>query len=814
MRASYDESCKVGNGRRMISITQQQLARWNASLRERALEAEFSVTGVLRELRSLGFHSCMYYDAAPNAASQDYQIVLSAVEGSIGTDCIGSRIDYKQSAIGMIPRSSQPVVQEAQDSNHSRQSVELAKRLGILDKHRIHVPLIYRGELTGALTCVWTGAPDVVDSEVIAGLENLAAMLTKYWAIATDRMIAKLVAELKESRAPTDAAALKDLLQHAMRLTRLAIKGSAAALFDYDWYTGVVSKELEDIPDYRGVTPIEEKYSVGKFLTGLAWNDPKVRHIVDFDGYRRVFEQEVASPSVHFHSRVIGDVTTLLYSRIGDEDGGYLLRLTNRNDSHNLPFFNSHRVILNKISGELGQMVDELIQMRKLRGLQTVAYTAVQNITDPKHTFDATVKQLSYECVPNLTAVALDACAEYVSNVLTTSPGIERGLMGPVDATSNPILTKALTGVDVQFHAIGTKYNKDNYLNPFRENGVNHIITVPFGAHALKGFLMVACPSSKGALADLRRRIPPKHLESLKAYSALIASCIDSEESHVTSENAKRLIGMIGHEVQGPVARLGQQAIASLIDTVELLATLPAKYPSENITTTGQQILKTQEDLGRQMQQIGVLMDVAVDMAQETKGVLQVHFAEYDLLDILEAAREEVKSTTEAVDAFDRPMLFDFKFNDACKKLPTMVGDRDLILKVFVNLFRNAVKYSLPRWKGEGVQVDVYGQPQKGQSIIQVRNWGIAIPEGMREKIFRPFVRGDIKDRLKARRGMGLGLYVARRFVSAHKGRVYCPQSDATLDDPKRRDVEGWDTTFEVRLPTNLPLGTFDDESQ
>ena len=107
--------------------------------------------------------------------------------------------------------------------------------------------------------------------------------------------------------------------------------------------------------------------------------------------------------------------------------------------------------------------------------------------------------------------------------------------------------------------------------------------------------------------------------------------------------------------------------------------------------------------------------------------------------------------------------------------------------------------------------VDVLGMRQTGMTIVQVRNWGLGIPPEDFESIFSAFTRGTVHDTMKAIRGMGLGLYISRRIIIAHKGSLDCQHSICTLDDPKRRDNwEGFETVFEVRLSQQLTEGSVD----
>ena len=99
--------------------------------------------------------------------------------------------------------------------------------------------------------------------------------------------------------------------------------------------------------------------------------------------------------------------------------------------------------------------------------------------------------------------------------------------------------------------------------------------------------------------------------------------------------------------------------------------------------------------------------------------------------------------------------------------------------------------------------------PQPGSYInILVSNWGLAIPKDKQDEVFLPFTRVEIRDEIKAKRGMGIGLYIARLFATSHLGDVTLSDSKGGFHDLSRRDHEGWTTQFEIRLSSNLPVGT------
>ena len=85
------------------------------------------------------------------------------------------------------------------------------------------------------------------------------------------------------------------------------------------------------------------------------------------------------------------------------------------------------------------------------------------------------------------------------------------------------------------------------------------------------------------------------------------------------------------------------------------------------------------------------------------------------------------------------------------------------------NLLRNGVRHC-----GEKVVLSFVSGPDR--ACIRVDDDGDGIPESLREKIFEPFFRPD-KSRSRASGGYGLGLAIAKRIVSWHKGEVFVETS-------------------------------------
>jgi signal transduction histidine kinase len=315
--------------------------------------------------------------------------------------------------------------------------------------------------------------------------------------------------------------------------------------------------------------------------------------------------------------------------------------------------------------------------------------------------------------------------------------------------------------------------------------------------------------STPGTAQNLLSRIPLHQKASLRTHAAILGGCIESADSYINLDKADNLIGTLGHEIRGPIAALGQSAIFLVYEAIDVFEKLVKEYGDPEYKNKLDLIRGEELTVSKQMQSINTLMSVAIELAQQSGGIIQVHFEKANLYEVMKSASDQVSE----IDYFDyrgNKHLVKFVYNEASQRMPPLVIDKNLIHSVFVNIFTNAHKYSLPPGHGKPININIYGIPQSNLNIIQVENWGIAIPSDVREKIFTPYQRGFVRDPRKARGGMGLGLYICRKFIAIHKGSIFCERSEPTFSDPERRKIEGWRTVFEIRLPLNLKEGTYE----
>ncbi len=167
------------------------------------------------------------------------------------------------------------------------------------------------------------------------------------------------------------------------------------------------------------------------------------------------------------------------------------------------------------------------------------------------------------------------------------------------------------------------------------------------------------------------------------------------------------------------------------------------------------------------------LVEELLDATRLESGRVALRLAPVDLAELTAHAVEVGQVLADgqliSLEADDRPIMID--------------GDAGRLEQVLLNLLTNAIRHATGTDR-----IEVAVQRQGDQAEVRMRDFGAGIAPGQLETIFERFVQGD-PDGRSGTGGLGLGLYIAREIVWAHRGTIAV------------ESVLGAGATFTIRLP-------------
>ena len=149
--------------------------------------------------------------------------------------------------------------------------------------------------------------------------------------------------------------------------------------------------------------------------------------------------------------------------------------------------------------------------------------------------------------------------------------------------------------------------------------------------------------------------------------------------------------------------------------------------------------------------------DALLNITQLEAGARRARFKTVDLADVVDSVAEAYEAVAE--DAGMRLTL-----DRAGMQHALLLGDRDLLSRLLVNLIENAIRHCPP---GTAISVSI-SRPISGPALTVTDN-GPGIPEGEREKVFRRLYR---LEKSRTTPGSGLGLALVKAIADVHGAQI------------------------------------------
>lgn len=240
----------------------------------------------------------------------------------------------------------------------------------------------------------------------------------------------------------------------------------------------------------------------------------------------------------------------------------------------------------------------------------------------------------------------------------------------------------------------------------------------------------------------------------------------NNKELKELNEFRSNLIDTVSHELRTPLTSI--QGYTSRLMRQDIVIDEETKQKSLRI------IKEQSERLKRLIDDLLTIPDI--------EGMrLRTNIEQVWLPEILEESRVLIKNK--------RGMEIVFNIGE---DFPLVLGDKDRLLQVFVNLLENAAKYA-----NEGSKIVVDAAIKDDYVKIFVKNDCDIIPPKKLKKLFEKFVRLD-DNTTRTTRGTGLGLFIVKGLVEAMNGKIelhsdencgFCVE--VTLKRANSQEVEG-----------------------
>jgi PAS domain S-box-containing protein len=215
----------------------------------------------------------------------------------------------------------------------------------------------------------------------------------------------------------------------------------------------------------------------------------------------------------------------------------------------------------------------------------------------------------------------------------------------------------------------------------------------------------------------------------------------DVSREREIDEVKSALISTVSHELRTPLTLIHGFA--------ELLALRDNMTPQRQ-RSAATEILEASRRLGR-------LIDDLLSVSRMESGRLVIDPRPIDLACVVERVLSPFRAmaTRHAMRA------------KVPVSLPLVWGDPDKVEQVLTNLVGNAIKYS-----PDGGEVLVSMEHDTEVVRVNVRDEGIGMSQREMSQLFEKFYRVD-RDEVRRAGGTGLGLYITKRLVEMHGGRIW-----------------------------------------
>lgn len=268
------------------------------------------------------------------------------------------------------------------------------------------------------------------------------------------------------------------------------------------------------------------------------------------------------------------------------------------------------------------------------------------------------------------------------------------------------------------------------------DKSIRQIILVPL-THEGISWGVLSLESSKG------RRLPDKKIQLLQLFGSLVSLKIRNNdlinEMQAAIQTRDLFISMASHELKTPMT--------TILATSQLLA--------RKVTSSDSTVARSIEKLQQASKRMSRLINELLHINQVRNGVLTIDTRSICAAHFVAEALNEVKSNYPQHTFLSEGLEIAKRVQIEC--------DADKLTQVLINLLNNAAKFS-----SENKAIKLQVTCDDSSLICAITDQGSGISRKDIKHLFEEFYKAQGNNR----EGLGLGLFISKRIVEAHRGTI------------------------------------------
>jgi len=254
--------------------------------------------------------------------------------------------------------------------------------------------------------------------------------------------------------------------------------------------------------------------------------------------------------------------------------------------------------------------------------------------------------------------------------------------------------------------------------------------------------------------------------KELEEYSQVLEEKVDARTLALSEANKKlqetdhrktEFLSVASHELRTP--------LAAVLGYATIINNRLQDFVFPNVRTDDSKVVrsisKVQSGLDTIISEGRRLTDLINDLLDIEKIESGEIEWKMEHLSVVEIMKRATALTNSSFEQYGLELI-----SDVDDDLPEIVGDKDRLEQVVINLISNAMKFT------ENGSITCRAKKINNEIIISVIDTGTGIPDGDHGKIFDKFKQTGTALKGKPR-GTGLGLPICKEIVAHHGGRIW-----------------------------------------